>query len=132
MRTYVVFGTEREPALKLLTPSQDRLFYTRTMVVEDSRKAVAVTFGAGFEWAVPAWTEALPGLRPIAEKYEGPHEMRLRAMCAALILGMPLEQLPGTRKPQLRAVEDHKEDDGYRVPLVPPAPVKPAPALATP
>ena len=31
-----------------------------------------------------------------------------------------------------RAYDPAAEDDGYRVPLVPPAPVKPAPALATP
>ena len=46
MRTFVVFGTEREPVLRLLTPPQTRLFYTRTMIVEDSRKAVAATFGS--------------------------------------------------------------------------------------
>jgi len=120
MRTYVVFGTEREPALKLLTPSQDRLFYTRTMVVEDSRKAVAVTFGAGFEWAVPAWNHE--SLRPLAERYEGPHEMRLRAICAAIILGMALEDLD-RRRP--RAPTKSAEDDGHRVPLVPPTPTRP-------
>jgi hypothetical protein len=128
MRTFIVFGTEREPVLRLLTPPQVSLFYTRTMIVEDSRKAVAATFGAGFEWALPAWKEAHPGLMPIAQTYEGPHEMRLRAICAAVILEMPLEGL-GRRCQKPARVSD-KEDDGYRVPLIPPAPVKPAPAMA--
>lgn len=130
MRTYIVFGTEREPVLRLLTPPQVSLFYTRSMIVEDNRKAVAATFGAGFEWALPAWKEAHDGLMPIAQTYEGPHEMRLRAICAAVILEMPLEGL-GARCQKLESTSD-KRDGGARVPLVPPPPVKPAPALATP
>jgi hypothetical protein len=125
MRVFVVFGAEREPDLRLLTPEQVKLYYDRHMLGIASEKVVAATFGAGYDFAIPAWEK--DSLRPIAEGYTGPYELNVRALCAAIWLDMDPDYFlrRGTTPPRLNG---SGEDDGYRVPLVPPQPTKPSPS----
>lgn len=84
--TFVVFGSEQPPIVKLLTESAVALF-TQRESVSDRAKAIVATFGNGYEYALPAWSKEC--MEVIALRYEGPFARELKGICAAIALGQP-------------------------------------------
>ena len=125
--TFVVFGPEHEPVVITLSEPAFKLHYDREMIVS-SAKAVGATFGEGFETAVPAWVEA--SLEPLALGYEGAHQLRIRAICAALVLGMPLEEL--FRRKTVVPPKPKSDDDGAGARVVVPVSSPPPSGVITP
>lgn len=112
INTFVIFGSETPPAVKLLSDSAKRLFDDRYRVASDSSKAVAATFGHGYEYALPAWSKEC--MERIALEYVGPFQRELRGLCAAIALGRPFNPDTG--------------DGGDQVEQKPVKPRKPSPS----
>lgn len=97
--TYLVFGEDVEPRVVLLTEREYQLHIDRTVVCRYHRRpqdALVKTFGDGIDSAFRAWDEATMSL--IGQKYEGPHQARVRALAAAIVLGITFEELLNGRK----------------------------------
>lgn len=121
--TFVVFGEERAPEVQMLSVGRTALHFDRLMVAS-AEAAIAATFGAGFQYAVPAWsTEAM---KLMGAEYEGPHRTAVRGICAAIALGLPFESLFERAAQQARA--KGQGPGGRMARLVPPAPVRPSPS----
>lgn len=84
--TFVVFGSTMPPIVELLSDSAVALF-TQRESVSDRSKAIVATFGAGYEYALPAWSKEC--MERIALEYVGPFQRELRYLCAAIALGKP-------------------------------------------
>lgn len=84
--TFVVIGASRPPEVHLLTAGAVKLFEDRERV-SSRLQALEATFGTGIQYAYPAWiTECMEQL---ALTYVGPHQQRMRFICAAIALGEP-------------------------------------------
>lgn len=112
VNAFVIFGSETPPAVKLLSDSAKRLFDDRCSVASDRSKAVAASFGYGYEYALPAWSKEC--MERIALEYVGPFQRELRGLCAAIALGRPFNPDTG--------------DGGDRVEQKPVKPRKPSPS----
>lgn len=123
---FIVFGDDAEPIVRVLTEGEISLFYDRTSVA-NMTAAVAATFGKAYRTALPAWSNEC--LRDIAARYTGAHELQLRALCAAILLGMPFQELAEGKIPTPAQAASGK-GRAAAVPNPTPAPRKPAPAAA--
>lgn len=86
--TFVVFGPEAPPIVKLLSESQAKLYRDREALrFIDRAKIIAATFGSGYAYALPAWSKDC--MEIIALNYTGPWERELKGICAAIALGKP-------------------------------------------
>lgn len=99
-RTYLVVGPEAEPQVVMID-ARTHEFYLARMLGTKSRRpdplgAVRATFGAQFDTAFAAWHEKL--VTVLATTYEGPFQALVRALAAAIALGMPFEELYTSRK----------------------------------
>jgi hypothetical protein len=83
--TYVVWGPEREPEVHTLDEPSYRRY--RNWPARRGAVAIAAAFGTGMDTAIPAWSAGAMEL--IALNYEGPHQVRVRGLCAAILLGKP-------------------------------------------
>lgn len=129
--TFVVYG-DNEPIVISLTATGLYWFRETERIVarwdRPASAAVAETFGDGFAYALPAWSRDC--MERIAREYEGPHKLRLRAVCAAIALGMPLADLPQTDAAPAQK-KSGKRDSNGTARLVPPQPtLPPLPAAA--
>ena len=126
--TFVIFGVEQAPEVRALTAGQFDV-YMQAMSLSWKWKngaadGVASVFGLGFDHAIPAWVKA--PLELMATQYEGAYRDNVRAVCAAIALGMPFQTL---REGAAARARRKPEGDG-NARLVPPQPVMPSPAAA--
>lgn len=115
--TLLVWGEDRAPELHLPDERTAAMLFARMASDNPHRRASAVPliFGAGFTEIVPADREDT--LRGLGENYKGCRQAEVRRICAALVLGIPFQEL-NARGPG--------GDGGERV-LSKQPPVKPAP-----
>lgn len=132
--TYIVFGERRRPAVITLSEAAFKLFYDRTMLTDRLEVAVEATFGRGFQTALPAWgasiddqTRAIgPTLVDLAQSFRGPHQDEVRALCAALALKMPFQELAQRIDSRITRKPGSPPTQGASLQSVPP--LKPSPA----
>lgn len=125
--SFVCVGTDVAPFLVILTEQQLRAF--REMEALSARRAdgfrrqvYATAFGVGVEHAFSA--TSIEGMTELVTTYEGPHQVLVRGMCAAVALGEPLNHARDITEgePPLAG--------GQPAPLVPKAPKSGGPSGA--
>lgn len=92
---FLVFGREREPEVRLLNDNRIEYFRERCRLAatvakdpETARMEVyRQIFGPGAEAAIPCWI--FEATKLLAEKYEGPHQERVRALAKAITCNVP-------------------------------------------
>lgn len=88
--TFLVFGETREPEVHwILDERTVRMFRDRERIAGRD-KALVATFGPGAECAIPCWSK--DAMTSMALGYKGPHQQRVRFICAAIALGEPYSQ----------------------------------------
>jgi hypothetical protein len=117
---FVVWGLEVAPQVHTLT--KERMAYMDDIErVATREKAIERVFGHGIDQRIPAWIDEVTEL--MATSYEGPHQIAIRGLCAAIRLGKPYG---GT---------DHKDGSGGspdRIKPRPKGPRGPAPVALGP
>lgn len=121
--TYLCFGPERPPFVVILSIGEASQ-WSQTQALKACRRnpealqqAREQTFGKGVESSLPAWSSDC--METIALGYEGPHQVTVRGLAAALALGQPIGNG--------RDYSERNDLDGG-VPAVPkPEPKKPMP-----
>lgn len=99
--TYLVFGDEIEPRVVMLSQRGYRLFVEGCVLCEkypkERRSLYRQTFGDGIDTAFAAWSEEF--MRVVGETYAGPHQQAVRALAAAIVLGITFEALASGGRP---------------------------------
>ena len=92
---FLVFGAKREPEVILLNDTRiayfgDRCRLASTVAKDPETARMQVyrdIFGAGAEYAIPCWI--LGATKLLAERYEGPHQDRVRELAKAITCNRP-------------------------------------------
>lgn len=92
--SFLVFGPTSQPAVHLLTEAEMGEYFERRRLVElresarGLRECMRLTFGApDAVYALPAWSQ--DAMLSVASAYEGPFQVELRGIAAAIVLGKP-------------------------------------------
>lgn len=93
--TYIAFGPETAPRVVYLDERARSLFADGLILIEKYPRQrdylYAQTFGPGIDTAFAAWDRTFMEL--IAKTFDGPHWQRVRQLAAAIVLGVPFEEL---------------------------------------
>lgn len=94
---FVVWGEGVEPQVHTLTKGQMEIMYKREELA-NMATALEHAFGPGISARVPAWVDG--AMEFIALNYEGPHQERVRGLCAAILTGTPYGGPEPGQRPQ--------------------------------